>query len=212
MASGTRAPKWGDDEFDRLGQLILEYVSDGKTVMDACYAYQDETNGLRSVSSCRYKFATKIMPRIKDEYEVAKQLGAQKSIDERTQQREQSNPKRRVRRTMKKLNLDIDEPVDMTKKDLIKLIRNVTIYDENAIQNSRELEDVRAELEQVKKDYEDLQNKHTLLQRQNEELKQEHDTLLNAFNIARRAATNAPDPAEYVYARNKDGTIETVKK
>lgn len=206
MASGTRAPRWTEDEFDRLGDLILQYVSDGKTVMDACYAFQEETNGLRTVSSSRYKFATKVLQRIKAEYEVAKQLGAQKAIEHRTEQREQK-PRNRVRRTLKRLDLDGDTPLVLTKNDLIKFIRNAQIIDESAISQSSEFERLRDELDQVKRENSELKNKNTLLQSKYDELNSEHDVLLNAFNVARKAATNAPDPSGFSFTRDKDGLI-----
>jgi chromosome segregation ATPase len=195
----NRGPRWSEEEFDRLGQLVLEYVSSGRTVSEACEAFEKETNGLRTFSANRYKFQTVVLPRIREAYEEARRMGAQVIAEQRRQQQEQEQQQ------------DEDDEERITQRELLRYLRRVRIVDEEAESLRRQVELLQEQLDEANKERENLRSENVLLKTKLKETESERDQLLGSFILARKYATGAPDPDKVKIVQNKDGTIETVK-
>jgi hypothetical protein len=207
---GMQIIPWTEEEFNRLQELILETVRNGGTVMEACEKFEEET--------CRFKWQTIIKPRCDEEYRLAVEMGkdaiAQRSLNG-------DAPKRRqIRRTVSKVvplhkdnEQNSDEPLRLTKRDLIRLIRNVEIIDEEAEQLKQEVESLKQQLNDVVRERDELKHKHLLLQSKYNELEVEYNKFLDAFNIARQrvAGIETANPTRTRMVIGKDGFVEKVE-
>lgn len=184
-------PDWSSSEFARLAQLILNSVADGGTVVDGCKEMEKETNGLRSVSACRYKFVIKLSKEYAAEYEVARQLGAKVHAERASNRVTQSTTPSRTRRSnvvriVPNANPgdESDTPTQITQRDLIRYLRNVKIVGTD----SGQVEQLQQQLNDAMRELDDAKHKLMLTQKQLDEVSAERDSMLVAFNVARKHA------------------------
>jgi uncharacterized coiled-coil DUF342 family protein len=197
--SRVRAPEWSENELNRLGELAIQYVSSGHTLSEACEAFEKETNGLRTFSSARYKFQTKVLPRIREQYELARRKGTQVIMEQRRQQQEQQQQQ-----------LDEDDEERITQRELLRYLRRVRIVDEEAESLRRQVELLHEQLEQVSKERDEWKNKYVHLEAKYKEVENERDQLANAIAIARKFALNLPDAGAAKITVGPDGLVESV--
>lgn len=200
-------PDWKQEDFDRLAKLVLDTVSNGGTVMDGCKKFEEETNGLRTLSANRYKWVTKLSKQYSAQYEVAKAKGEQiqrQQAAERKEQIQTVNTK-----NVFQLKTKDDVNVKMTQRELIKFLRNIEITSEDENELRRENEKLKCDLNLVLEELQMVKRNLNTLKHQHEEVKAEYSTMLDAFNIARKNYVGvAEEKKRYVVGPN--GLVEAI--
>jgi RsfA family transcription factor len=190
-------PDWTQDDYDLLLTTVLEYLSGGYTLQDAFRKFEELTNGIRSISAARYKYVTKLSKQYAKEIEAAKAEGEKKRVERLLEQRANEEDENAVPR--------------MTKRDLIRWLRNVELVSEDDEQLRKEVERLRAELEAAVKERDELRQRYEVLQQEYAQTKQELEQLLTAFNIARRHVAGLEHTSMRVVV-GPDGVVQSVRE
>jgi chromosome segregation ATPase len=193
-----KTPDWQPHEFERLAQLCLQMVRDGYLLEDAFRKFEEETNHVRSRSAIRYKWVTKLAKQYAKEYEAAKAEGEKKRAERIAQERQQAQEQSQgVPR--------------MTKRELIRWLRQIEIVSEDDDRLRVENQRLRAELEAATKERDELRNKYLLLKKQYDELKSEADRVFEAFNIVRQRMAGVERTSMRVVV-GPDGVVQSVRE
>ncbi|GIM46831.1 hypothetical protein DNHGIG_23800 [Collibacillus ludicampi] len=203
MAGNPGGPRvdWTEEEFDRLAEVVLETVASGGTVTEACEKFSEESNGLRSVASCRLKWNTILSEKYAAQYEIAKAQGAQARANRTLEERRRIKINRNLPIVSRQQKDDPDEPIRMTQRELIRFLRNVEIVDSNAERLQKQLDEVTRERDELKRQLEKLHREY-------EEVKAERDKFLEVFNIARKNVAGINDDERKRLRINKHGVVE----
>lgn len=198
---------WTDEEFDRLAELVLDMVSKGYSVVDACEKFSEETGHLRSAASARFKWNTILSEKYAAQYEIAKAQGAQARAQNAKEQRRRIKIRPTVSRAITtQQQTDEDAPVRMTQRELIRFLRSIEIVGDDVVNK----EQIQKQLDEVARERDELKRQLEAMTKKYEEVKAELDSVIAAMNVARKYAAGIEDTQPKKYVIGKDGFVESV--
>jgi valyl-tRNA synthetase len=198
---------WTQEEFDRLAELVLEMVSKGYSVTDACEAFEKETGGVRSAAAARYKWNVLLSNEYEELYKLAKLEGQKARAQNAKEQRRRIKIRPTVSRAITtQQQTDEDAPVRMTQRELIRFLRSIEIVGDDVVNK----EQIQKQLDEVVRERDELKRQLEAMTKKYEEVKAELDSVIAAMNVARKYAAGIEDTQPKKYVIGKDGFVESV--
>lgn len=200
---------WTDDDDLLLAETVLRRVREGDSVIDACREFEEKTKGRRTSQASKFRWHT----RLKDQYAGAYELAKKDGKKARDFARRKVNQGERYADLVENV-LDKDSDREIVLDDILVLIKQYKNQEESKGMSNDKFE---KETDKLRREKDKL---NIELKRTKEELKQtkealvEVDTnyrkLIDALKVLKNAGIqiNIPEPENFQYIVNKDGTVE----
>jgi len=200
---------WTEDDDIQLAECVLRRVREGDSVVDACREFEELTKGRRTSQASKFRWHTKLKHQYSAGYELAKAEG--KKV--RDLKRKKINQGERYQDIMENV-FDADPNREIQIDDILVLIKKFKEQEEAKgsfqEQYEKETNKLRRDNEKIKKQ---LNNTEDELEKTKEALiyvNSQYNKLLNALKVLKEAGIqiNIPEPDDFNYVINKDGTVE----
>ncbi len=202
MSRGPRGsvPDWRQNEFDRLALLVLEIVSNGGTITDACEAFEEETKGLRTAASARFKWTVKLSKEYKQQYIEARAHGRRILAEDIVAKRKE-----------KMAHPATSEKEIITQREFLSQIldigRNVKIMPHDL---KKELEELRHKTKKMEQENQELNRRITELEQENAQIKKDAYDAFRVVEIARKGYAGITSPEKVKTIIDKNGLVSVI--
>ena len=200
---------WTDDDDLRLAEMVLSSVRGGGSIMDACRAFEKETDGRRTASASKFRWHTRLKKSYQAAYETAKKDG-----EERKKVGYVNQGARYEHIVENVLNKEQDHDIEL--EDIFVLMKkfrdqenskekNTDVLEKENKKLNNKLRDKEKELKKMKDEFD--YTKEVLLDRD-----RKYKELMDSLQVLKKAGIqiNIPDQKDSSYIINKDGTVERV--
>lgn len=203
---------WNDEDDKLLVETILQFVKEGKTVINGCREMEEKTEGRRTTSASKFRWFTKLVHQYRAAYELAKEEG--KKVKE--VKKKKLNKGERFEEIVETVfqddtpaierEIDADDFIILAKKfkqQQMSKIEEAKQFEKNQAINQRKVSDLEKELKQTKAELKDTIEMLQLKQK-------DYQNILEALNVLKKAGIQItiPEPSKTRYSIGKNGLVE----
>lgn len=201
---------WTGDDDVLLAEMVLRFVREGKTVMDACREMERVTDGRRTASASKFRWFTKLVDQYNAGYELAKQDGKKAKDAKKRKVNKGERFEEILENVLQKTEeaekeIEPDDFIVLAKKfkeQQNKKIQENSSHEKELKQLRKNNEKLEKELAEAKKDVE-LYNE-LLVAKQND-----YNKVIEALQTLKGLGVNIsiPEPESPKYVVDKNGMV-----
>jgi len=196
--TSTRQDAWTEDEDLLLAEIVLRYIREGGTQLQAFEQVGKKVS--RTAAACGFRWNSYVRKHYKKAIELAK-----KQRKKNFKQKSDHYPIKQTEQTTE----------DLTIEKVINYIQSLGETQAIHKQNENEKRKLQDELLDIKSQYRELQNKYKKIKKEHDQLIEDYSSMLVIMDKARKMAmkheNEDPQKEQLQFQMDKNGNLQRMK-